>query len=690
MVGLNIMPTQLTEHARGILLVLSSTEESALRVERQLRNAGYPMRAAWICDLEDLDDALRGNPPDLLLCEAELPAAPFGRVVELCRKLRPELPLLKISATVDASATATALAEGAQDCVSTRDAAHLRHLEHVVLREIINYDHLCDLNRARERLKEFESRHRQLTEGTADAVARTQEGILVEANVAFAALLGQEDFSSLAGTPLIDLVIPEQRNRIKQSLRLVLKGKHGGEPLNMTLDGGKGPVEIKAQIMLNSVAGEPAIEILVPHQVVGANAAPVAERAAFLAAMNIPLPPGSTQLRAAVFVKLDAYGELEERTGMIDAEAIRGLVGNDIHQHLEDADTLTLFSSDEFALLICRTDLDTIESFIDSLRAGIGRQIFSTTRHEAQVTVSVTVYPLGADERAADVLRQLVEEARQLSAAGGDRTRILGDTAKQKMTERENQRIASQVRAALEGGRMKLAYQVISNLEDPSGGTHFDVLLRMLDEAGNESHAGEFLPQAQKAGMMRAIDRWVLSRVANVLVKRQSHQTLFTKLSEETVAEAESFMTWLPSLLKQYPLNPESLVIEIRESTLQMHVRKAHALCEALHKLGVGVAIEQFGLGSASLKLLEHVPTQYIKFHPDFTRDFEDKNTQRRLKELLEAARRRDIKTIICYIEDAGVMAGMWQMGANFVQGFGVQEPGKFLVGSDTPLPGVQ
>ncbi|HEU0198097.1 MAG TPA: hypothetical protein VFQ88_12915, partial [Nevskiaceae bacterium] len=90
MVGLNITPSDVAAHARGVLVVLSAAEESALKIERYLRNAGYPLRAAWICDLEDLSDALRGEGPDLVLCEADLATAPFKQVAQLCHQHQPD------------------------------------------------------------------------------------------------------------------------------------------------------------------------------------------------------------------------------------------------------------------------------------------------------------------------------------------------------------------------------------------------------------------------------------------------------------------------------------------------------------------------------------------------------------------------------------------------------------------------
>ncbi|HWY23355.1 MAG TPA: EAL domain-containing protein, partial [Nevskia sp.] len=96
-----------------------------------------------------------------------------------------------------------------------------------------------------------------------------------------------------------------------------------------------------------------------------------------------------------------------------------------------------------------------------------------------------------------------------------------------------------------------------------------------------------------------------------------------------------------------------------------------------------GLAVEHFGIGANSAQLLDHIPANFIKFHPSFTQKFTEKDTQKRLGELVEAAKQRNLKTIVSHVEDAHVMARLWQMGVNFIQGYHVQEPEVVLLASD-------
>ena len=82
------------------LLVLSSGEEIAKRIESHLRNAGRPVRCAWVTDLEDLEDAIRRGSPDLVLCQENQARAPVKDVLALCNRLMPDQAKVRDFATL--------------------------------------------------------------------------------------------------------------------------------------------------------------------------------------------------------------------------------------------------------------------------------------------------------------------------------------------------------------------------------------------------------------------------------------------------------------------------------------------------------------------------------------------------------------------------------------------------------------
>ena len=389
---------------------------------------------------------------------------------------------------------------------------------------------------------------------------------------------------------------------------------------------------------------------------------------------------------AAMMIVLDYFPALEDRIGIIAAEDIVEQVTVALKAKLSPADTLFNFSPSEIAALIRRPNIADLESIGELLRKELTNVVFTTREHEAQLTFSIVVQPLAGSEKPEEVVTEVVREVRRLSEKGGNQTAVIGAAAKSSQTDREDARKAAMVKKAIEGNRLKLAYQSIASLEGDSR-QHFDVLVRLMDEQGKELHASEFLPAAEKYGLMKNIDQWVLTRCMAIVAKRSGGKeapSLFIKVSEDSIKDTEAYIHWVTELLKNYPLTNEEFVFEIQEMVLQNHVRKAKIITQALSDLGAGIAIDHFGTSPNSVQLIEHLPKiSYLKFHASYTQKFNDKELQKRMTLLMEVAKQKKIKTIVSHVEDANVMARLWQMGVNYIQGYHVQEPEVVLLASE-------
>lgn len=660
------------------VLVVAPFEESAKRIESHLRNAGHRARTVWISSAVELEQQLQKQAPDLLMVSEQAADLPLAAIIEYCRRFAPSLPVLVLGQSLDGAAAAAAVAGGARDRVADGDTESLDHLERVYLREYLAYRNLRELARTRALLADYESRYAQLVAGTGDAVAHIYEGILSQVNPAFASLLGHDDPEALSGMPLMDLVAPDHQATTRDHLRQLNNGRADGKVLDCALLDREGnPVGVSAQLTRGEAEGERFVEMLIRAAAVQAAAGggPVAGRQDFLAALEAPSADGNP--RAAIFATLDGFDALEERIGYLDAEQVAVQAGAKLAREAGIATPPYRFSTHEFGLLVSRADALEFEALAALLVRNVGSHVFSTQEHEAQVSLSLVAYPYGDSETATQIVGEMVPAARKLSARGGNRHALIGLTAKTNAAEREEQQMVESVRSAIDNQRFKLAYQTIASLEGDTR-QHFDVLVRMINEAGEELHAGEFVRVAEKAGLMRLIDRWVIRTALDVVLARTNRaegSMLFVKLSEDTLKDCEAFVSWFQELLRNRRLGEEEVCFEIQEVALQNHIRKAKTLTKHLRDCGASVAIEHFGIGVNSAQLLEHLPVNFLKFHSSYTQHFGENDIQKKMSGFMEQAKQRRIRTIVSHVEDANVMARMWQMGVNFIQGYHIQEP---------------
>jgi EAL domain-containing protein (putative c-di-GMP-specific phosphodiesterase class I)/GGDEF domain-containing protein/CheY-like chemotaxis protein len=685
------------------LLVLSPGEEVAKRIESHLRNAGHPVRAAWVTDLEDMEDAIRRSAPDLALCQEAMPKASVKDVLKMCARLSPDLPVLLLASKPFAMAdTVAALRTGVRGLVIAGDGLQLQHLEMICLRELGTHYQVRELRSTRARLADYEARHEKLMAGTADAVLHVQEGIVTHANAAFATLVGHPSPAALEGNPLMDLVTSDSQLPVKQFLKSFAQGKaRPDQTLALTLNTQDGrAIKVNATVTAGQAGADRLLELLIRSEAPPAAAAAAPAPAAAAPDHGIAIGAGRLELfqllnqaitanvqmhRALVMIMIDAFATVEQRLGYHESELALGQLAELVKQRLGPKEPLFRFSTALIAALVSRSSPSEFERLAEVVRQDIAAHLFKTDNYEAHLAATVVCYPLSRSDKAVDVVDAAVREVRKLSRDGGNRIAILGPAAQAAQAAADELRKAEQVKKALQENRLKLAYQSIASLE---GGDrhHFDVLARMLDEAGQEVPARDFIPAAEKFGLIVAIDRWVIARALTVLAKRAGaadSSSLFVRLSEQSIREGDALYKWLADQLRQRPLKKEELVFTIQESIVETHVGKAKALGAALRGLGAEIAMDYFGIGANSEKMLEHIAPNYVRFHYSYTKDFSDAAKQKRFAELMAVARKRSIRTIVGQVEDANAMARLWQMGVNYIQGFHIQAPEAVLLATD-------
>lgn len=686
----------LSRAVTATLLVLSTGEEIAKRIENHLRNAGHPVRCAWATDLEDLEDLLRRAPPDMVLSSDGMVTAPARDVLALCSRFAPDVPVLRlVDRPFTVMDTVASLKAGGRSLVSCCDPQFLLHLELICLRELRSYTQRRELRDTRLRLADYEARYQKLMAGTGDAVVQVQEGIITHANAAFAALLGQADAATFEGNPLMDYVAGSGQAQAKQFLKLFSQGKlKSDKPLELVLRGQDGKdLKITAQVAAGDDGADHAerrLELLIRSEapvLAPASAASVqdAGRAELFQTIESAIKTNVGMHRALLVLMVDSFASIEQRLGYHDSEEVLSQLSALVKQRLGQKETLFRFSTAMLALVISRPSPSDLERLAETLRSDIAAQLFKTDKFEAHLAAAVVCYPIGPSDQAVEVVDSAVREVRKLSREGGNRVAVVGKTAEAAQVDAEGQRKADQVKKALQENRMKLAYQSIASLEGDDR-QHFDVLARLLDESGHEVPAREFIPAAEKFGLIVAVDRWVIARALGVLAKRQGAQdqsSLFVRISEQTLKEGDAFYKWFTEQLKSRPLRKEELVIAIQESIVETHVGKAKAMGKALKDLGADLALDYFGVGNNSAQMLEHVPASFVRFHYSFSKDFNNPALQKKLGELITIAKQKSVRTIMGQVEDANAMARLWQLGVNYIQGFHVQAPEAVLLSTD-------
>ena len=668
------------------LVVLSRQQDSVEIINSTLRNAGHPVHCTWVRDVASLGDALAQSTPQLVfLCLAD--AEETAAALEARHRYATQVPVLLVRDTVSEGDLAQALELGAQDVVSLQARPRLQY---VAGREL----HSSRLDRALAgtlaSARQYRDQMKAFMTGSADAIAHVQEGILVDANPAWVELFGHEEAAAMLGQPLMDFFQQRSHAALKGALVAAAQGRwadHSLQAVALMPGGTELPVDIEFERF--EFEGEPAVRLRVPTQQRDLEtltrqleealrfdtATGLLKRAVFMEQATAQAAQTlKAGLRAIVYLEADRLSALDGELGAFAVEDLIEGVGQQLRSLLQPGDVAGRITSRGFAIVAERGNTRDLDAWVARVLQRMSETVFHVGEQSVSITCSAGATLLGAHgELIGAPLEASIKSARAAAAAGGNRL-LRPDLPGEKPEIDEADRAwAARIKSALMANRFRLVQQPIASLVG-EGTAMVDLVVRMLDDKGEEVLPSEFISAAQRTDLLKNIDRWVVGAAMAFCAAKKPHR-VFVRLSRDSMRD-QTLGTWLQQQLRASGVDPRMMVFELPEDLATNHLKEAKELQALVRPLGFEVAIENFGSGRDQARLLSHVPVNYVKIDGALMQGLaNDRALQDQVKALVQQARTRGITTIAERVEDANTMAVLWQLGVEFVQGYFVSSP---------------
>jgi EAL domain-containing protein (putative c-di-GMP-specific phosphodiesterase class I) len=233
------------------------------------------------------------------------------------------------------------------------------------------------------------------------------------------------------------------------------------------------------------------------------------------------------------------------------------------------------------------------------------------------------------------------------------------------------------LRRALREDLFVLHYQPIVSLQQGTV-SHYEALIRLADDPdGALTPPCDFLPAAERYGLIQEIDRMVVSKVVALigdeLADREARVAL--NLSALSITD-RGMLAHIEHELIRRQVDPERLIIEVTETAAISDMGRAQSFCEGVHTLGSSVALDDFGAGFGSFQYLKQLSFRYLKIDGDFIRTLPSSHKdQLVVQALVGLARGMGKQTIAEYVGDEPTMCLLREYGVDYAQGFEVGRP---------------
>jgi diguanylate cyclase (GGDEF)-like protein/PAS domain S-box-containing protein len=669
------------------LLLIEASRNDAETLVGKLRGSGMAVRAVIAEDEAGLLAALDGHAFDVVLVAVRHTGLPPDKVLGCLHARGLDMPLIALGDVDDPVQQVTYMLDGCRDVVR-RDAYD--HIGLVLEREREAYTDRCALREARKAAHESEKRCRALIDSSRDAITYVHQGMHVYANSVYLNLFGFSDQEEIEGTPIMDMVAPEEHTRLKEFLRGFGREDHREDRLQVRgqrPDGGFFDAEM--EFAPASIGGESCIQIIIRDRVDNGDLEKqihhlskqdlltgLYNRQFFLDQLSHSDAAG-THGGSLLYLLVDDFLSIKNRIGIAAGDLVMRDVAEIVNAHLGEAGIAARFSDHVFTILMHTGDA---AAMADALRAAVAEHVCDAAGQAVSVTLSIGICPLVPGLDAQRVLG-LADSACEVARAQG------GNRVHREVPALEQHQIADGewpafIQDALSANRFRLVFQPIVSLQNIPG-EKYEVLLRLMGDDGALSLPDALFTQAASAGLGAHMDRWVIEHAIQVLSEQRrisgAQTVFFVKLTEQSLGD-DTLLPWLAERLRVARLTADSLCFEISEQTAVARFNEAKRFSNSVRELRGQFCIEHFGLRDNSLHLLKYLAADYIKLEATLTRKLaESAELQAQVRSLAQAAQEHAVSTIAAYIEDASSVSALWQCGVRFVQGNFLQEPHPLL-----------
>ncbi|MBU2917649.1 EAL domain-containing protein [Psychrosphaera sp. F3M07] len=378
-----------------------------------------------------------------------------------------------------------------------------------------------------------------------------------------------------------------------------------------------------------------------------------------------------------MFLDLDNFKVINDALGHQAGDALLIELSQRMFQLLQTRDSVCRYIGDEFVVIVESTES---EEYVASLAQQIIEQIskpFYYLSNEFICGCSIGISTTATDGEDFDTLLKHADAAMYYSKSQGGNSFHFYNK-EMNIHGHEYISVVSDLRKAIVQDELVLTYQPKIDIQNNKI-IGAEALIRWQHPEKGLIYPDEFIPQAEKSGLIIEIGDWVLSAAC-----RQCKQWLNSGYSDFTMAvnvsskqfAKKDFYTKVEKTLSEYQLNASSLELEMTESLLIDNSDELKSTLKNLHDLGVHLSIDDFGTGYSNLGYLKAFDIEYLKIDRSFISDLVTNPKNKTLvKAIVQMSHGLEIQNIAEGVEDQKTVRVLQQLQCEIGQGYYWSKP---------------
>lgn len=386
------------------------------------------------------------------------------------------------------------------------------------------------------------------------------------------------------------------------------------------------------------------------------------------------------------YIDIHQFKIINNQAGHVIGNQILQEIAEILRNSMRSIDRVARIEGDEFALLLVDKTPQQAQQVIQLILDNVKHHVFSDNEFDFECGLSIGVVPLSNTfEEPAQILTYGELACNSAKLKGFNQVHVFSDDDYELTRQHTEIMRAGGIKEAISENRFSLYCQPIVSLPIIDERVqHYELLLRLKDKQGNILLPANFIPTAERFGLMTTLDRWVIETAFSSYHKifgQDSPVHIAINLSGHSLND-DSLYNFIVTQFKQHSIDASLICFEITETAAIGNLEKAKTLITQLKALGSKFALDDFGSGLSSFTYLKHLPIDYLKIDGSFVVDMNQGKMDNAMVEVInQLGHLMGIRTIAECAESPEVVDQLSKLGVDFVQGH--------AMGSPIPLDGL-
>ncbi|MBI6727528.1 GGDEF domain-containing protein [Pseudomonas viridiflava] len=382
-------------------------------------------------------------------------------------------------------------------------------------------------------------------------------------------------------------------------------------------------------------------------------------------------------LYALIMIDLDRFKQLNDHCGhQVGDEALQQL-SSSMSSVLTEGDAIYRIGGDEFAVIVRRHEsIDTADIAVRIMDEIDG---FCVLRCGRDFKLGASMGIVNIDPVLGDRERifKLADSACCIAKERGRGRIEIAELNRESISAHINRaEWPFRIKRALAENRFFLVGQPIHNLKADDGIKRIEILTRMIDDDGAEISPGEFIPAAERYGLMVSVDRWVLVNAMDWLANcRVPNVKISINISNISMRD-DGFRSFLLKTLRKYDHLASKILFELTETSAFSDAESVIGFMYQIRALGAEFAMDDFGNGFSNYSMLSKLPISVLKIDGSFIHDIlDDPVKQVIVSSFAKVAQAMKLGVVAEFVENSDTVAWLKEHGIDLAQGYFFSPP---------------